>query len=419
VPHSIIAPRQAQLRLTSLAPDDLTPFMQTVRRGFHGDYDPEVWEHKVGLLEPHRAFGMKSGDRWVATCLALGQTLTVPGGQVPSAAVTYVTVAPAYRRQGLLRRMMTHQLTDLRDQGREHLALLWATEGDIYGRFGYGLPAPALALSGSTRDTAFLPSAPVWSGSVDEVDREVFEAEVPGLRARLTADRPGALRRDDRWWHYTLADPEPLRRGASGLRFALQVDDSGGLDGYLLFRTKEPAGGGRGAREAVVVELEAGSAGSAAALWRYLLDLDLVGSFSRPNAPMDDPLRWLVASQRAVHTELLDGPNARIIDVTGALSARTYSCPFDIVLEVQDPMLDNNAGRFRVEGSPDGASVTRVVGAPDLTLSVRDLATLYLGGSRATTLVRAGLVGEHRDGAATLWDAAAAGPRAPFCDDRY
>src|SRR5919198_3946789 len=63
--------------------------------------------------------------------------LTVPGGRVPAAGVTLVGVLPTHRRRGVLRSMMRAQLDDVHERG-EPVAFLWASEDQIYTRFGYG-----------------------------------------------------------------------------------------------------------------------------------------------------------------------------------------------------------------------------------------------------------------------------------------
>ena len=56
---------------------------------------------------------------------------------LPAAGVTFVAVLPTYRRRGVLSSLMRRQLADVRDRG-EPLAILWASEAVIYGRYGYG-----------------------------------------------------------------------------------------------------------------------------------------------------------------------------------------------------------------------------------------------------------------------------------------
>ena len=72
--------------------------------------------------------------------------LTVPGAVVPTAGVTVVGTFPTHRRRGVLRSMMRAQLDDVHARG-EPLALLWASEDTIYGRFGYGMASQCAEVS--------------------------------------------------------------------------------------------------------------------------------------------------------------------------------------------------------------------------------------------------------------------------------
>jgi hypothetical protein len=161
------------------------------------------------------------------------------------------------------------------------VALLWASEAVIYGRFGYGETTAKWHLSGETRATAFRPTVQLGAGSVGEVDRDAFLPVVKALHAAWSPDRPGSLVRTDAWWEVRLYDPEPWRHGASAYRFALHYAADGTPDGYLYFRVK---GGSDHTSEVTVVALDAASAPAYAALWRFVLDLDLVHRFTRSDA---------------------------------------------------------------------------------------------------------------------------------------
>src|SRR5207344_3532582 len=88
--------------------------------------------------------------------------LTAPGARVPTAGVTVVGVLPTHRRRGILRELMRAQLDDVHARG-EPLAALWASEGGIYGRFGYGLASLCGDLEIRRTHGAFArPSA--WAG---------------------------------------------------------------------------------------------------------------------------------------------------------------------------------------------------------------------------------------------------------------
>ena len=103
-------PHLAHRELVYATPERLDDFFRAIVRGFHDDYAPEKWQPYHRVFEPERSFGFQVDDQWISTCGAYSRTMTVPGGSVPVAAVTVVTVQPSYRRRGLLTEMMTHQL---------------------------------------------------------------------------------------------------------------------------------------------------------------------------------------------------------------------------------------------------------------------------------------------------------------------
>lgn len=412
------APHLAEPKLTYLDESDTEAYTAAIVRGFHDDYNAELSEPFQKVLERDRAFGFTVGGHWIATCGAYTRTMTVPGGSVPTAAVTVVTVSPTYRRRGLLTAMMKHQLEDIHRRS-EPVALLWASESLIYGRFGYGQATSRLRISGQTRSTAFLPGVDLGDGSVGEVEREEWLAAAEPLYARLLAERPGGLNRDPDWWQVRLHDPEKWRHGATALRFVLHYSKQGRVDGYAAFRVKGGDQDDKPASEVLIVDIEAAEPSAYAGLWRFLLDLDLVRKFTRGHAPVDEPLRYLVADPRMITTELSDGTYARLVDVPRALEARTYASDVDVVMAVSDPLLPHNDATFRLQGARDGARVSTSRRRADLSLSVRDLGAIYLGGTSLTSLHTAGLVQEGTPGAVAAITAAFASDRAPFCADYF
>jgi predicted acetyltransferase len=410
-------PHLAELTLTPVTPERTEEYYASWLRGFHGDYKPEVWGPHRAVFEPERNFGFTVDGRWISSTGAFTLTMVVPGGSVPVAAVTLVTVAPAYRRRGLLRAMMTHQLEEIAARGVEPLALLWASEHAIYGRYGYGETLSRLRLSGPTRAMNFAPYVDFGDGSVAEVERDEFLPIASRLREGWLVDRPGALTRSAAWWDVRLHDPEVWRGGGSAIRFALHFAGDGQPDGYAYFRVGD--NGPHGGAEVTVIDLDAADPPAYAALWRFLLNLDLVRSFRRPDTPVDEPLRLLVTDPRAISTETTDGTYARIVDVPAALSARRYATEVDLVLGITDDLLPQNNDRFRLRGGPDGAEVVRTPDQPDVSLAIAQLGAVYLGGNSPATLRQAGLITEHTPGALRRMAAAFAWDRLPFCNDFF
>ena len=131
------------------------------------DEDVAPWESR---FEAERAIAAYDGERVVGTAGIFSFDFTVPGGILPTAGVTIVGVHPTHRRRGVLRRMMRQQLDAIHDRG-EPLAILWASEGNIYQRFGYGLGSLRTGIDVARDRSAFrLPHTPAGTIRFVEVD---------------------------------------------------------------------------------------------------------------------------------------------------------------------------------------------------------------------------------------------------------
>lgn len=420
-----VVPDRHDLRVQPLGvtEEEADQFARAFDRHFHEDSAPELLRSWMAVFEPERMFGHRANGRWFSTAGSIARRLTVPGGQaVPVAAVTVVTVSPVFRRTGLMRELMHRQLHELHQAGQESLAYLWASESAIYGRFGYGLASLRQTITGNTHELEYRPGVDLGDGFVDEVDRDTFLSEIPGRYAELVAGRPGYLERDEAWWNKITLDLPEHRRAAGALRFALHVHPESGVNGYSLFHVRDDTHSPLPQGTVRVRELAGGTPQATAKLWRFLLDLDLVSQVHSDKLALDDPLHHLVANRRALQTCELDGTYLRLVDVPASLTQRRYASEADVVIEVADPVLAANSDRFRLQAGPEGAVVTRVSRLPDVRLDVRDLASLYLGGTRATALAAAGLL--QLDGAdpqrtLTRLDLALRADREPFCPDDF
>jgi len=149
-------------------------------------------------MEFDRTLAAFDGIDMVGTTGAFPLVLTIPGGSLPMAGVTQVSVLPTHRRRGVLTQMMRTQLDDVRERG-ELVAGLWASESSIYGRFGYGIATLCAAIEIERSRTAFAhsrqPSGRVWLA-----EKETALEHLPAVYERATAAWPGTLARPANWW---------------------------------------------------------------------------------------------------------------------------------------------------------------------------------------------------------------------------
>ncbi|MTK04363.1 GNAT family N-acetyltransferase [Micromonospora sp. CP22] len=374
--------------------DEVGRFLAAV---FHQNVEPEVHEAERAIFEPERALLVRDGSELVASAAAYTRDLGVPGGAVPAAHVTLVAVAPTHRRRGLLTAMMHRQLRQIHDSSREPIAVLWASEGRIYPRFGYGLAAQRFHVSGETTELR-LPAPTPDEGRLRLDSPADRQADLARVYDAVRADRPGWSSRDDRWWRYVLVDPEAHRGGATARRVVLH-EGPDGVDGYGLFRTKSDWADAGPNSLVTVDEVVASTPAGYRAIWRMLLSLDLTRRLSWMRAAVDEPLLRLVNEPRRLDFRLVDALWVRVVDVPGALAARRYAADVDVVIEVTDELLPENTGRWRLRGGPTGASCTPASGPADLACDVRCLGELFLGGVTPVALADAGRLRELRPGA--------------------
>ncbi|HEX2773039.1 MAG TPA: GNAT family N-acetyltransferase [Micromonosporaceae bacterium] len=382
--------------------DDWDEISRMLFRAFHDPFDESVKTAEREVFEPERSLLARDANAVVAHAGAYSRELSVPGAVVPAAHVTLVGVAPTHRRRRLLSRMMHRQLQDIRAAGREPVAVLWASEAPIYPRFGYGHAAPRVGLDVNSAAVGLAPGDP---GRLRAGDPTELQPELAKVYDQLRGDRPGWSSRDDRWWRYVLGDLPTHRHGATERRAVLH-EGPDGVDGYALWRTKGEWDSRGPKGEARAEAIVAATPEAYLALWRFLLSIDLTRSVTYRYAAPDEPLQHLVADPRQLGAQLSDGLWLRIVDVGSALSARRYATEIDVVLDVTDPLLPDNAGRWRLSGGPTGARCERTTDAADLVLNVRYLGTAYLGGPSLAALAAAGLVRELTPG--TLAQASAA-----------
>jgi predicted acetyltransferase len=375
-----------------------------------GAIEDEDWERERQALPAARAHAAFDGGKPVALAGAYRFDLTIPGGELPCAGVTWVGVMPTHRRRGILRDLMRQELEDVHSWG-EPIAALWASESAIYGRFGYGHAASSLHVKSDKARFALREPA---RGSVRLVDADEALALFRPVYERLRAGRAGMPSRDERWWkEHRLADPESWRRGASRKFFAA-VELDGAVEGYAYYRIKDDWADGMARGEVKVVEAIATSAEAERTLWSFLHGIDLTVRVEVFVFDPGSPLPLLVRDPRALNARVTDGLWLRLVDIEAALQARSYKPGESIVLEVTDELCPWNAGRYRV-----GDDVGRTEDPADLALDVAELGSVYLGGYDFHALVHAGLAEERVPGAAEAATLLFRTDLPPFCPEVF
>lgn len=342
----------------------------------------EEWSVSERAYQQGRTLGAFDTEL-IGTARSFDAELTVPGfRRVPMAAVTGVGVRADRTRRGVLTELMRAQLADFADRAVP-IAALYATEGPIYGRFGYGIATLGKSYTVDRHRAKVTPEAPP-GGEVTLLGLESSLEQLPVLYAGLAHPRPGMMTRPSFSW---AAFEGHARRSDASMRTAVHHGPDG-VDGFVSYSVART---GRGAESSAVVDvhlLYVDTSNAFAELWRFLLGLDLTDEIKAELRPLDEPIELLLADPRQCRVGSTDdGTWLRLVDVPAALAAREYTGA-PVVLEVTDPLLPQNSGRYRVSG--DG--VARTTAPAELRLGVDALAMLYLGAWRASSLAAAGRI---------------------------
>jgi predicted acetyltransferase len=373
----------------------------------------DAMERLTRVLPAERIYGAWEGGRAVGGLGAFPLQQTVPGGRVPAAGVSIAGVLPTHRRQGILRAMMRALLDAAYARG-EPVASLWASEGTIYGRFGFGLASFVAEMDlARERSTFYAPFSTF--GRVRLVLLDAAEELVAPIYERVAVETPGMFARSSAWWQARiLTDPEWRRRDSGDLQCAV-LEHEGRPKAYALYRINPAFQRGIQTGSVEVIEAVTHSPEATCGIWRYLLDIDWMARVKADLLPLDHPLLLLMAEPRRLDFSLRDGLWVRLIDIKTAMSARSYQARGSLVIDVIDEFCPGNAGCWRV-GS-DG--VERTDDAPGLRCDVSALGSVYLGGFTWSQLARALRVQELLPGAIARADAIFQIGKAPWCPEIF
>ncbi len=373
-PSIIVTHAQAPLTIRAAEDSDWPAISLIGATGFgvwRPDETADVWR---SMMPSDSAIVACDGTEVVGVALFLDLQLTVPGGAVlPMAGVSWVAVAPTHRRRGALSGMFAELH---RRMGAYPIAGLEASEGGIYGRFGYG-PATVWESWPSTagrRDSTRYPIPAVSAGAARRTPQQLGR----DLRAVAAADTRRVVHRRRRLWDES---PTASSRGGGSALFCLLHSD-----GFVMYRVHSGETGGKDTVR--VTKFAAATPEAHIALWRALLGLDLMEKVNIETHP-GHLLPYLLTDARLVRTTgTEDGLWLRMLDIPAVLHARTYSADVSVVLDISDDVL-GGGGRFALDVREGRARCVPTDAAADVNTDLSVLGSLYLGAHRASAFAAA------------------------------
>lgn len=350
----------------------------------------------IGVYDPQGA----DPQTPVATLDAWVMDVTIDADSfLPMWSISAVTVSSTHRRRGIARALLEGEVRAAADAGVP-IAGLTVSEATIYGRYGFGVAAHTADWKIDARRASWVGPRPTEGecpGRLDQIEREEIQRDLATLNAATRGSRPG----DIEGWPMLWTEIAGLRPGkpdpkVRGVRY---TDAQGAVRGVLVYSMSE---GEDFTRSTMAVSAVLADGRDAyAALWHFALTHDLVGTITASQRSLDEPLRGMIADQRALTVTERDHHWLRILDVERCLTGRRYRVPGAVTFLVTDDLgMADGAWHLSVDESGSGV-VEKVEGADGagsdgesgrVVLGVSELSSLLLGGVTGSTLLAAGRI---------------------------
>src|SRR5262245_4437429 len=307
------------LQIRRITEDELEAFLIASETASSDGVDRDEIDRERSIAEPERNVAAFDGPDIVGTAGAFTMPMTLPGGRVVEIGYpTLVGVLPTHRRRGIAARLMRALVDDAQDRG-ELVSILYASEGGIYGRYGFGLGTIGLSFRVETVRSAFVRGYEP-SGQMRLVERDRAIKEILAVHESTRLGMPGMVHLDERRLAYVIGHEHGPDRQRPNF-FALH-EGRGGVDGYLVYKVAHDWPQGTPNSTLTVRDLVAANPGAYADLWRFAFDVDLVTYVDAWNRPSDEPLLHLMREPRRLRARLSDNLWVRRVGGPGALAGR-------------------------------------------------------------------------------------------------
>lgn len=397
-------------------PEEMEAYSRLLTYVFAGDQ--ETSDQEVGATLPEWTTCAWVDGKLATTLGTLPFTVRLNGAPTSMGGVTAVGTYPQYRRQGFLRKVMAQAFETMCERNQAY-AILWASMGAIYQRFGYGLAASQVRYSFDPRYAAFAFPQQV-SGSVELFSKEDGFPTAKQLYIEYATPRNLLIHRSSYMWEHSTLTPQ--HKGMPAHRIAVYRDPDGNPRGYMVYSVGEENIPSPGPNQLMrVKDFLALDMDAYRGLWEYIRRHDLVGKVQIWNAVSeDDPAPDLLLEPRTLNRTTHDAIWMRVVDVERAVPARPYGDRGELTFAITgDDMCPWNNATYLFETDGATSTIRRTDRTPALTMPINSLASLLSGHRSATRLARAGLLESPDTAALRTADRLFRTEYAPFCPNDF
>ena len=350
------------------------------------------------------------------TFTTLPFTVRLNGNPVKMGGVTAVGTLPSFRRSGLLRQVMTKALGEMRDRGQA-LAILYASMGAIYQRFGYGLASAQTRYSFDPRMAQFQgPASP--DGKIELYEKEDGFPIIKQNYIQWVQDKNLAIHRSTVLWQ---ASTLQASKKDHPVYCAVYRNPDGEVTGHAVYQTNDGNFTDPGPDQVMSVsDFIARDMDAYRALWDYLRAHDLVRRIDMHGVAEDDPAPELLLEPRILQRRTSDGIWMRVTDIEKALPQRPYGQRGELTIAIpEDDVCPWNAGTWLMETDGTTTHVRRTDRAADITTTPNVLASLIAGYRPASHFAKAGRLQAKEAAALRMADGIFRTEHAPYCPNGF
>lgn len=392
--------------------EDMKEFLSLERYVFADNSTPTEEEEADNPLSPEMTTVALHKGKIVATSAGFPFTMMFNGNKIPVDGVTSVGTDPVFRRRGLVRKLITSRLHEAHAQGVS-AAILWASLGAIYQRFGYGQASTAQQYRFDPRAVSFQFDEPLM-GHCERVLRDKAFPVMRQVHEEFVSDRNLHLVRGDKHWKHIYVGKK------SKLHVALHFDTNSNPDGYCTYTLREEREKTPGPDQQLEVrEFVYLNRSAFRGLWEYIRSHDLVKTVLLW-APLDDPAVLMLLEPRQLQPRWGEGLWLRVIDVEKLTPSRKYHTNGTVSFEItSDHECPWNIRKYQLTVENGQANVRPVCASVDFQIDINGFATLLCGHSTLSTLCASGRASVVDPTKLLHFDTFFATKYKPFCPDNF
>lgn len=338
------------------------------------------------LADPKRALALADNDKIIGTANSFSEYISLPTNKSSKvAAVSYVSVQPTHRRQGILSEMMKLQLNQIYSQYKEPLAILWPSETAIYGRFGYA-PTREKHYKISKHNAKFISGLNDYPLETKILNKKEAINSYLEINNNLMNKRPGVMKLTKKWAERRIEDLSS-KYLSTGPSYFVGIYDANKLVGFVTYTIEGSNEYGNMPSSLNIWDIIYINDKAAINIWNYCLNIDLVDEIYAKGVPEDDVLESLLISPGSLNARVTTGFWIRIVDVIKALETRSYNEKGKLIFNLSDSIINQNNNTFLLDTKNQNPTCKISTESPDIEITINGLSEIYLGTFNLNNLI--------------------------------